>query len=179
MFNNEGRVFLTPLWFNADMSGKVYDGRPSARYGQKIGCCLKYFIRVKVLQNDILQNPFFIAGGINNCGAELDWDTCRSCCIYTGTSGIASCIIDTNYFNSGMMKPERITVPLVVNSSNRGNLEYFYSMFSHISSGGMREHNAGSVIIGKDQGALESTRCEYYLVGTNMPDPYSGTFVWC
>ena len=163
MAYQEGRMFLTPLRFDADVGGQVYDRCPATGNRKQISCYLKYFIRVEILQNNILQNSFIIGSRIKNSDAELDWDSRRSRCIDTVSTGVESCIIDTHYLHPGMMKPERIAVSLVVNSNNHGTLENAHTVFCNISSGGMREHNAGPVVIGKDQWTLEGTRCQHYF----------------
>ena len=70
-----------------------------------------------------------------------------------------------------MVKPKRITISLVVNSSNHGTPEDPHTMNRNIGRCRMGEHDAGPVVICKDQRALECTWCQHDPIGTDMPDP--------
>ena len=116
----EGRVFLTPLRFDADMGRQIYDRGPAPGYCEQIGSYLKCFFRIKVLYDDTVRSPFCIGSSVENSSTEAKRNPCRPCCIDTGTSGPGPRIIDALHLYPGMMKPKRITISLVVNSSNHG-----------------------------------------------------------
>src|SRR4029079_1889296 len=81
----------------------------------------------------------------------------------------AACIINTCDINSGIVKPDRITVSLIVDGSNYSTLENSYTVFSNIGGCCMREHDTGPVVVGENQRPLKGTWCKHNLIGTDMP----------
>jgi hypothetical protein len=74
-----------------------------------------------------------------------------------------------------VVKPKRITVPLIINSSNHSAPEDPHTMNRNIGCCRMREYNARPVIICEDQRTLERTRRQHNPIGADMPDPNAGT----
>src|ERR1700748_475331 len=68
----EGRVFLTPLGFDADMGCQIYDWGPAPGYCEQICSYLRCFIRIEVLYDDTLQSPFCIGSSVDNSSAKAD-----------------------------------------------------------------------------------------------------------
>src|SRR5277367_4992105 len=171
----EGRVFLTPLRFDADVGRKIHDWGPAPRYCEQIGCCLECFVRVEILDGDTVQDPFCIAGSVKNSGAKTNRYPRRSCCIDTGTFCPMPRIIETLYLYPRMVKPECITVSLVVDRCNYGTLKYPHTMNPNIGPCRIGKHDARPVVICEDQRALERTWCQHDPIGTDMPDPDART----
>ena len=64
MVYEEGRVFLTPLRFDADVCCQVNDRSPAAGDCEQIGNYLKCFACVEVLYGDIVQSAFFVGSRV-------------------------------------------------------------------------------------------------------------------
>src|SRR5882762_7286042 len=112
VLDDEGSMFFTPHRFDADMRRKVDDRSPASGDCQEIGRCRGYFSRVKIPDGDISQTSFSacFGAGIENGRTEMHRDPLRHCSGDTGPSGPGAHIINTYYMNSGIVKPNCITV---------------------------------------------------------------------
>jgi hypothetical protein len=98
-----------------------------------------------------VQSPFCIGSSVENSGAKADRNPAAFAASTLGPPARPR-IIDTLHLYPGMVKPKRITISLVVNSSNHGTPEDPHTMNRNIGRCRMGEHDAGLSLFAKING---------------------------